>query len=163
RQVSALALPLGKLVDLYEQIVLELLEMRETELARELLRSADPFVALKTEDPERYLRLEHFLQRASGGGKGGGGGPLDMRDLYPPGSSKEKRRAQIADALLPELTVVPPGRLLALMGQAIKYQYLSGALQRGQKHDLFRGGVRRERRDVDERPPRKFAGQIKFG
>ncbi|CAN0518071.1 unnamed protein product, partial [Ectocarpus sp. 12 AP-2014] len=58
-QVSSLSLPLAKLVAVYEQLVLELLEMRELDVAREILRTADPFLQMKKEEPDRYLRLEH--------------------------------------------------------------------------------------------------------
>ncbi|CAN0341507.1 unnamed protein product [Pylaiella littoralis] len=153
-QVSSLSLPLAKLVAVYEQLVLELLEMRELDVAREILRTADPFLQMKKEEPDRYLRLEHWLQK---------GAAIDPRDLYPAGSSKEKRRAEIANMLIPEVSVVPPSRLLALVNQALKWQQVQGLLPRGQKFDLFRGGARASKKDMEEKPPRKMAGQIKFG
>lgn len=161
-QISTLSLPLRSLVGLYEQIILELLEMREGELAREILRTAEPFTLLKVDDPERFLKLEHWVKRSCVGGGAG----VDIRDLYPPGSSRDKRRAEIADALQNEASVVPPGRLLALLGQALKWQQLQGQLpprDSGGKYDLFRGSLKAKRRDDEERPPRKLAGSVKFG
>lgn len=61
------------------------------------MRTADPFLQMKKEEPDRYLRLDHWLQK---------GATIDPRDLYPAGSSKEKRRAEIANMLIPEVRVV---------------------------------------------------------
>lgn len=152
-QVNHLKLPRDKLINLYEQVIFELLETGERDLAKHFLRSAEPIaVFLKSDEPERYLKLDHLCQRPF----------FNAVDVYDLGSSKERRRQEIAESLSNEVSVVPPSRLLSLLGQALRYQESQGMLPKGAAYDLFRGDRRALKKDSDEAIPRKLAGNIRF-
>ncbi len=64
--------------------------MHEGALAGVLLAEAPPLKELAIEHPERRMQLEHWAKR---------GARVDPKDMYPPGSSKEKRREELSIAV----------------------------------------------------------------
>jgi WD40 repeat-containing protein SMU1 len=64
KTVSNLRIPQKKLLELYEQIVIELIELKEISAARSLLRQTEIMQLLRDRHPERYLHLEQLLSRS---------------------------------------------------------------------------------------------------
>ncbi|RHY30236.1 hypothetical protein DYB32_004484 [Aphanomyces invadans] len=149
-QTQHLHLSTSFMIDLYEQIVLELTEADEGSVALELLRQAPPLLALQERDITRYGHLERITRLPS----------FDARFAYS-GIPKEKRREELAKKVHKYVTSVPPSRLLTLLGQALKYQELTGVLP--DELDLFQNAPKRLQVDRTEESISKGSGKIKFG
>jgi WD40 repeat-containing protein SMU1 len=148
--VSYLSLPENVVQDLYYQIVLELAEMRDVETAMHLMKETAPMITMKTEVPERYLRLDALLRQSN----------FDPRAYE--GIPKEKRRSDLAQAVSKHVTVAPPSRLLALVGQAMKWQQQAGILPNNEKIDVFRG-VAASKVEEKEACPTQIGKVVRFG
>ena len=135
---------------MYEQVLLELLEVGERDLAKEIIRTADPLTILRVEHPEKYSKLEQLCRKPY----------FNVSDAYEMGTSKESRRQEIAESLICEVSAVQPSRLLSLLGQSLKFQQSQGLLPHGVAFDLFKGSRKAARKDVEERIPKKLKGTI---
>jgi WD40 repeat-containing protein SMU1 len=131
-------------------MVFELIEAKEIEVARALMRQTQAMTIMKQQQPERYLRIEHLMARSG----------LDPSEVYPAGN-KEKRRQEIADMLVKEVAVVAPSRLVTLLGQSLRFMQLQGQLPAGSTYDLFRG--RGPEQVEDETFPKRLNRAVKMG
>lgn len=129
RTVKLLRLPDEKLIELYEQITIELIELRETKAALWLMNKTEPMLKLKIDNPDKHQMLENLTERSF----------FDHRNAYPDGMTKERRRAAIAASLKKEVSVVPPQRLLYLLCDALKWQKHEGLLPSGSSMNIFTG------------------------
>lgn len=127
--VNTLQLPATLLANLYELIVLEMVELRELDTARRLMQSA-PLIDLEAHDLPRYQTLVALVGRPH----------LDPRGVYS-GSTRESQRRRVAECLRAELTMIPSSRLLSLLGQSLKWQQYVGELPTGTQFDIFAGCV----------------------
>jgi WD40 repeat-containing protein SMU1 len=116
--ISGLQLPVNKLMNLYEHIVKEMLEMKEVEVARTMVKETAVLEKMKNLLPERYQRLEDLISRSSS--SLGIISESDLEALYPQGN-KQIRRNDIASELLREIALVEPSRLLSLLTKSIRF------------------------------------------
>ncbi|RLN95171.1 hypothetical protein BBJ28_00014793, partial [Nothophytophthora sp. Chile5] len=158
QQTKALECSAAAMMDLYELVALEMLEAQEMDVAVQLLRSTPAMATMKQTQPDRYLRLERLAQRAV----------FDPAEAYA-GSTKQKRRDDVAQLFRSEVASVEPSRLLTLLGQALKWQQMQvneglmlGLVAPGEDFDLFQGGAKEKVVDRSEKLVRKSAGKIKF-
>lgn len=138
---------------LHEHILIELIEVGEITAARKLLASSQAIGGMESDDPERKRRLERLLEGAA---------PTGTDVEYPGGLDREQRRSELAESLESEVTTAPKGRLLTLIGQALRWQRHTGALPPGQEVDLLRGGEAPIKEEA-ERPPEKAIRHLRFG
>ena len=128
--VAAWRLSPGTAAALHEQVVLELVELREGEAARSVIKGSAALGGLAGTDPPRLARLERLAAAAASGGGGGaaagGASSLDPASIFGAATPRASRRAAVAVALAAEAVSPPPGRLLTLVGQALAAQFGGG-------------------------------------
>lgn len=132
--LSGTNLDVKHLIPLHEQIFLELTEDGQVEAARAVLREGGPLGRLRRLDEGRYVGLESRLSAAVLAKSAGA-----MMDHG--GKGREGRRVKIANDLSKHLTSLPQGRLMTLLGEALKWELQAAAGETGGniKYEIFRG------------------------
>jgi len=149
--VQFIKLPQADLMDLYEQIIVELLEIYEVELAKEILgKSLEQ--SLKMEYPERVAKLEEMARQSQKEAKS-----TESGERLP----KEKSRRNLAEKIKKSIVSAQPSRLMSLLGQALKYQEIQGTLNPNIKLNIYTGEIPPEREEV-ERFPTVVQKAVKF-
>ena len=99
----------------------------ELEAARTILRQTDVLYLLKDVDSDRYLRLENLMSEAA--------------NNCQPCTGPSRSRNDLAELIRSKLTVVPPSRLLTLLGRALKWEEEREGLPDDCSYDVFLGTV----------------------
>jgi WD40 repeat-containing protein SMU1 len=124
KALYGLDIEIGKLVSLYEQIIYELNDLKEYDIARSLLY--DNLHTFKGGNECEYNRLEQIINS---------GKTLTEKD-------KERNRVMLAETLSKELAVIVPNRLTFLLTQGIKNLYTNKEIPNNiTKYDIFTGRV----------------------
>merc|ERR1719183_1347136 len=108
-------------------------------------------IAMKQDNPEKYMRLGALVKKNA----------FDPSQAYE-GVPKEKRRQNIGQLVTKYVNVAPPSRLLALVGQAMKWQQHAGLLPADTKFDVFRG-VALNAAEEREQHPTMIYKTVRFG
>jgi WD40 repeat-containing protein SMU1 len=132
QHINGIDIPVNKLLDLYEQIVYELLEYKENEIAKGLIGDISKYGYTK-ESAMRISRLEHLAINPN----------FDIDQIYSQiNSNKDRNRASIAESLSKELAVLAPNRLLFLLNQGVKQLYTNKEIPNNiEKYDIFTGRI----------------------
>eukprot|EP00759_Apiculatamorpha_spiralis_P002969 PhF_6_TR11323/c0_g1_i1/m.18284/K13111/SMU1; WD40 repeat-containing protein SMU1 len=141
QKLSYTRLPPSQTYELYEHIIQELHIAGETEVARRVLYESSSMQALRLEDYPRFARIEDSLVTF-------GGIALSSQETV-------ARRKKIAEDLCRAIQVVPEGRLVGLISDAVKYRQAQGSIRSSATHyNVFTGlGFKKEDEAFMERPP----------
>lgn len=141
-QISKMYIPKEKLIFLYEQIIYEMVELREIDTAKELFQTSVMKELLDT-DQTHYFHINEIIESPF----------FDSSKVYE-GTSKSKRRNAIITLLSNEISSVPANRLMTIIGESLKWRKANGTLPPNGPYNLFEGNTRQQRVE-DERIPKR--------
>ncbi|ORX60336.1 WD40 repeat-like protein [Hesseltinella vesiculosa] len=126
KQTNTLSLPTNVLNDLYEMVLVDLVDQNDKQAAMTTLYSP-VLQKLRQRDHERYGKLDRLVD-----------GKITSSDIFGPGISSDQQRQKIVGDISQEIKHVPSARLLTLLSQSLLWQQQQG-LQLETGYDLFKG------------------------
>ncbi|CAD8093423.1 unnamed protein product [Paramecium primaurelia] len=124
------------LLDLYELIVQELVEVNETQTANQFFLQM--IVPNLQEYKERLLKLDYLIRKP---------GKLSINEIYNDTLSKEQRRNKVGDKVINECIEAPSCRLLELIGDSLRHLNANKIITNN-KYDLFMGLGQQEQKVI---------------
>ncbi|SBT47208.1 alternative splicing regulator, putative [Plasmodium ovale wallikeri] len=141
------------LMNLYEQLICELVEYKEKELAEKIMNECIIFKRMEKKYTDKYAKLIDVVSS---------NGVISKSVLYD-GMTKEEKRKTLCAMINNEITSCAPSRLLALLGMALKWQNHHNIIKnKNGDFDIFRN-VEKDKIQTIDVYPEKVVKSIHFG
>ncbi|KAJ3448719.1 wd40 repeat-containing protein smu1 [Anaeramoeba flamelloides] len=151
-ELSGVSLPSKIIIDLYEEIIIELLLLEENSIAEKLFQSFPIQKDLKELNQERFYRLKNYLDQE-----------LDPQKYFPRRSTRKSRREILAEKFRRATIKKKPSRLMELIQHSINYQREAGILTQSKGiFDLFAGSDKMRFDGNDQQSTIRLSKIIKF-
>ncbi|CRH02361.1 conserved Plasmodium protein, unknown function [Plasmodium relictum] len=150
--ITTIDLSEDTLMNLYEQLICELIEYKEKELAEKIMNECVIFKRMEKKYTDKYNKLVDFLNSNN----------INKSILYD-GLTKEEKRNNLCIMISNEITSCAPSRLLSLIGMALKWQNYHNIIKnKNGQFDIFRNVEKDEITTIDVYPD-KILKSINFG
>ena len=159
RGINGIDVDVNTLLELYEQVIYELLENDEKNIAMIFMNHVSKDInRLKQEFPQRFKRIQNIIECG-----------ISIEDIYAEEkTTKEKNRLNLADKLTRNLSMIAPNRLMMLISCGVKYLKLQKEIpDRINKYHLLSGKIdnffNRDLNESDSDYVKGLDKQIKMG
>ncbi|SBT80639.1 alternative splicing regulator, putative [Plasmodium malariae] len=142
------------LMNLYEQLICELIEYKEKELAEKIMNECIIFKRMEKKYSDKYKKLVDLINSNN---------MNESKSILYDGMTKEEKRNNLCVMINNEITSCAPSRLLALLGMALKWQNYHNIIKsQNGEFDIFKNVEKNEITTIDVYPE-KIIKSINFG
>ncbi|SCN62696.1 alternative splicing regulator, putative [Plasmodium chabaudi chabaudi] len=154
--ISTIDLSDDTLMNIYEQLICELIEYKEKELAENIMNECIIFKRMEKKYSYKYKKLVDIMSSVTSGNSVG-------KNILYDGMTKDEKRNNLCMMINNEISSCAPSRLLALIGMALKWQNEHNIIKnKNGEFDIFRNVEKSEIKTIDVYPE-KILKSINFG